>query len=248
MPTQSRADAVPILLTRPQAQGLAFARQVTDRFGDRLRIILSPLMAPRFLQPTLPEGPVSALIITSQTGVQALARLGALTKTLPRHVFCVGTQTAQSLRDLGFQPVGVAPDAARLIDVIKHQKPVGRLLCLQGRDVRGNIAESLISAGIDTVSAIIYAQEAQALSREATAILQTASPVIAPLFSPRSARIFSAELARLHSVSPLFAAVISGETAIALSAPTQQIRVAVTPDAASMLDQIALLMTDIQRA
>ena len=42
--------------------------------------------------------------------------------------------------------------------------------------------------------------------------------------------------------------MISGETAIALSAPTQQIRVAVTPDAASMLDQIALLMTDIQRA
>jgi uroporphyrinogen-III synthase len=248
MVTQSRAKPVPLLLTRPETQGASFADDLRARFGDQVRVVKTPLMAPRFFAPTLSDGPYAALIITSQTGVEAYLRLGGATQGLPRKVFCVGERTANSARDAQLMPVLVAQDAADLIGQINALRPTGKLLHLRGRDARGDVRNHLNSAGIDTEQAVVYAQEQQPLTPDAVSVLQEADAVLVPLFSPRTAAIFAAEVRRIGGISGLFVAAISGEVALELTAISPQVRVAVKPDAAAMLDALALLLVDTGRA
>ncbi len=248
MVTQSRAKPVPLLLTRPETQGARFADDLRARFGDQIRIVKTPLMAPRFFVPTLPDGPFAALIITSQTGVEAYSRLGDAMKLLPTQIFCVGERTAKAVRKAALQPVLIGANASSLIDQIKALQPVGRLLHLRGRDARGDIADGLNSAGIETFEAITYVQAEQPLAAEAAALLKAKFPVLVPLFSPRTAALFAAELRRITVISPLFIAAISDEVALEAGGSATQIEVAAKPDAASMLDALARLFADIRRA
>lgn len=248
MPTQSRASPVPLLLTRPEPQAADFARQAQAQFGDKVRIIVTPVLAPRFYAPVLPGGPFAGLILTSQTGVAAYLRLGAAKEGLPRDVYCVGLRTADAARAAGLRAIAIAPDAAGLTDQIKAAGPTGALLHLRGREVRGNIVGHLNSAGIDTKEAVIYAQEQQTLATEAEAALQDRRPVLVPLFSPRSAAVFASELARIEGISPLFVAAMSSEVATALGTKPARIRIAGTPDADAMLVTLTLLFADMQRA
>ena len=245
MVTQSRAKAVPLLLTRPEAQGADFAKRLSIRFGNTVKIIKTPLLAPRFLSPALPAGPFSALILTSQTGVEGYLRLGAA-RHLPRQVYCVGERTASAARAAQLVPVSIADDAASLILQIKALQPEGTLLHLRGREVRGNIGALLLSAGIDTKEAEIYAQDPLALTAAAAETLLTPAPVLVPLFSPRTAAIFTAEMARLKGVSPLFVAAMSGQVALEAGALGAQVKVAIRPDVAAMIETIELLLTHLQ--
>ncbi len=88
-----------MLLTRPAAQNARFAAQVTARFGPGVRFVDSPLLAPRFLDPTLPAGPFDAVVFTSETGVAGYRRLTA-EQALP--AWCVGPRTAEAARAAGF--------------------------------------------------------------------------------------------------------------------------------------------------
>jgi uroporphyrinogen-III synthase len=96
--------------------------------------------------------------------------------------------------------------------------PNGRLLHLHGADTRGDVAERLVSAGIETVSLTIYRQDPELLTPEAAALLASAGPVILPLFSPRSATLFRRAMplnsqASLHIVA-MSAAVAEAARAI----------------------------------
>lgn len=248
MPTQSRANPVALLLTRPEPQAADFARALQARFGTHLWIILTPLLAPRFYTPDLPKQPFAGLILTSQTGVEAFQRLGSATEGLTRHAYCVGVRTADAARQAGLQPIVTSPDAAGLIQQIKAHPPKGAMLHLRGRETRGNIEIGLNSAGIDTFECVVYAQEQQRLSAEAKAVLQGAAPVLAPLFSPRTAAIFAVELAQAKGISPLFVAAMSGEVATEMKHRATKMRVSGTPDTVAMLVTVALLLADIQRA
>lgn len=245
MPAQSRADPVPLLLTRPEPQGADFARAVTARFGDRVSIVKTPLLTPRFYAPRLPKGPFAGLVLTSQTGVDAYGRLGAQAAGLPLHAYCVGLRTADAARGAGLIPVFVAPDAAGLIAMMIAHPPPGAVLHLRGRETRGNIRLHLDSAGIETVDAVIYAQEQQPLTDDAQTILRAESPVLVPLFSPRTAAIFAAEVAGMRNISPLFVAAMSGDVALELAAVPAQIKRAQRPDQDAMLDILVLLLADM---
>lgn len=248
MVTQSRVRPVSLLMTRPKAQGAEFARDLRARFGPELRITDTPLMAPRFFAPNLPEGPFAALILTSQTGVEGYVRLGNARSALPTDVFCVGTRTAKAARDAQLCPLSVADDAGGLINQIITLQPGGKLLHLRGRETRQDINRRLNLAGIDTVEAIIYAQQPRSLSKTAITILRSAEPVVVPLFSPRSAALFHAEMLRVGGTSPLFIAAMSDEVAGQASAIATQIRIAIRPDAAAMLDVVAGLLVALKHA
>ncbi len=229
-------------------QGADFAQQLEMRLGVQVQVILTPLLAPRFFAPDLPKGPFSGLILTSQTGVDAFRRLGHATKGLPRQVYCVGARTASAAAELGLLPVAVAEDAASLIAAITATPPAGTLLHLQGREMRGRIVENLKMAGIDTDNAVIYAQDEQPLSAAAHSVLRRNDPVLVPLFSPRTASIFAAELFRTASLSPLFIAAMSAEVAAQVGMPDAKIRVAASANAKAMVDALVLLLADILSA
>ncbi len=228
MAAQSFAPVV--LLTRPAAQSARFAASLLDRLPG-LRIVTSPLIAPRFLTPDLPEGRFAAIILTSETGAMAAARLPGL----PRLAYCVGDRTAEVARAFGFTSLSAGGDAESLLALILSA-PRAPLLHLRGREARGDLMQRLTLSGIATQEAVVYAQEEQSLSGEAVALLQGQTPVIAPVFSPRSAEILCGEGVRHHATTPLTLIAMSAAVAVAAGPLGAAIHIAPQPTGESMLE------------
>jgi uroporphyrinogen-III synthase len=235
MATQS----APILVTRPLAEGEAFAKALTTRFGARLRPVLSPLLAPRNLTPLLPDGDYAAVVFTSAQAVHA-AR--PMTASLPKLAWCVGRKTAEAATAAGFQSNSADGDAEALVTAIAAAPPSGSILYLRGVDTSSNILVRLKNLGIHVDEAVVYVQEPQPLTPETLTLLREPVDVIVPLFSPRTARLFRAALpdntqARLHI------AAMSGNVAEALGdLPHAALTVAIHPDAPAMLDAVETLL------
>jgi uroporphyrinogen-III synthase len=232
-------SAVPVLLTRPEDQSRAFAKDLQDRFGLRMRVVISPLMAPSYLSPELPLGPFEAVIFTSVHGFRAAELAGY---ALPKTAFCVGERTAAAARAQGLLTPIISPDADHLIDAILAQRPTGRLLHLCGKDTRGDVSARLTKAGISTEALVVYAQTALNLTDEARSLLTDQQPVIVPLFSPRSARLFQLQVPQ-QPRARLYIAAIS--TAVVESLDLQavaKLETATHPDHAAMLDAVGNLL------
>ena len=233
------ADAIPVLITRPFAEGQVFSDSLSARFGDRVHPLISPLMAVKYLTPDLPAGPFSAVIFTSAAGVAGALCLRA---DLPQRAFCVGAKTAERARAAGFNAVSADGDAMGLVAMVRAAMHGGRLLYLHGKDTRGEVAERLNSAGLETESRTVYQQVAQPLSTPALALLRAKGPVLVPLFSPRTAALFQMALpaearATLHLV------VISPAVAeVAARLPHAGLVLARHPDAGAMLDAVAQVL------
>lgn len=233
------ADAVPVLVTRPRAEGQTFATRLSERFGGRVRPLVAPLMAVKYLKPDLPAGPFEAVIFTSAAGVAGAVRLQA---ALPQHAFCVGAKTAERARAAGFSAISADGDADALVALVQAAMPGRRLLHLHGSDTRGEVADRLKAAGTETETLIIYQQMPRQLSAPALALLRAEGPVLVPLFSPRSAALFQVALpddvrAALHLV------VISPAVAeVAARLPHAALTLARHPDADAMLDAVAQVL------
>lgn len=238
-PFPDPGQAVPVLLTRPRAQAEAFARQLTLRFGGRVRPIVAPLMAPEYLSPPIPPGPFSAVIFTSAHGVEGALRLGV---SLPRLAYCVGRSTAAAATAAGLEARSADGDATDLVTLIRQAEQNGRLLYIRGVDTSGDIAKALNLLGIQTVSLQVYLQKAIPFEGESLDLLRQRTPVILPLFSPRSARIFrdamppdSAAGLRLAAISPAVAKA-------AADIPHSALVTARHPDADGMLEGVESLL------
>lgn len=238
MVKQSLAHALPVLLTRPEAQARRFADALAERFGARLTPVISPLMAARLLRTALPPGDFVAVLFTSETGVSAATALQA---SLPLRAYCVGRQTARVAKAAGFQTLSADGDASALIDLVKADRPRGRLLHLRGQDTTGAVAERLTNAGFPTVEIVIYRQDPQPLTAAALALMRRAGPVLVPLFSPRSAELLAGALPDDTKASLYLAALspVVGET---VTFPHAALITARRPDADAMLQALANLI------
>lgn len=238
MAIQSRLPA--FLLTRPAAQSHRFAAALRQRFGKDIAITISPLLAPVFYQPPFPEGPVGALIFTSETGVEAFVRHGARPLTLPKQAFCVGNRTATAAKAAGLEPVSADGDAHALIELIRDHHPTGLVLHICGEHIRGDVAKTLSESGIQAKTCVLYGQAEHPLSQDAIALLQGEDPVLVPLFSPRSAALFSKQLAALDHSAPITYAVLSKAVGEALPPSAgQKLCYAERPTAESLVKAIA---------
>jgi uroporphyrinogen-III synthase len=233
MDRQSASVPVPVLVTRPLAEARSFATALTRRFGPKVRPILAPLMASEHLAPALPTGPFAGVIFTSATAVEAALPLGA---DLPQDAWCVGRKTAERAAASGFRARSADGDANALVAAILADPPRGRLLHLRGEDTRGEVAERLTSAGIETVSLVMYRQTAQPLSPEGAALLATSGPVILPLFSPRSAVLFRAAMPGDSRATLLLVAMSDPVAEAARPIPHLALYTAAAPTAEAVLD------------
>lgn len=216
-----QSHALPVLVTRPEPQASRFGQALRDRYADRVLPILTPLMAPVFLCPPLPEGRFGSVVFTSETGVQAAVRLAD--GLLPRRAYCVGDRTAQVAQELGFQAISATGDADCLFSLMRERPDHGPFLHLRGREARGDLTDRLTAAGIPAQAVVVYAQEERPLTPEAANLLSGVGPVIVPLFSPRSAGMFRRALGalpqaeealsrlRLVALSPAVAAVFADD-------------------------------------
>jgi uroporphyrinogen-III synthase len=238
MATQS----APVLITRPQAEAEALAKALAARFGARVRPVVTPLISPRFLTPVIPDQPYAAVIFTSAQAVPAANRLSI---KLPKLAWCVGRKTAAVARAAGFDAQSADGDVEALAKALLDNPPHGGVLYLRGVDTNGNLLEKLRSFGLNADEAVVYTQEPQALSDEASALLSSEVDLIVPLFSPRTATLFRAAVppiivARLH-LAAMSAAVAAGVADLPLCAKV----IARRPDLDNMLDAVETLLADL---
>lgn len=180
-------DAPPTLfLTRPDAQSREFLAECEASLGRRIPAVIAPLMR---IEPVgdLPdlEG-VATLVVTSSHAVRRLAEEGVLRG---RSVACVGEATAALAQGFGAEAVCLGRDVAGFLD--RADALVAPCLYLRGRHVRMDLAAELTARGIETGEAVIYDQVAQPMSRAGESLLSGTAPVIAPVFSARSAELLS---------------------------------------------------------
>ncbi len=218
-----------LLLTRPREASDALAAEIALRLGDTVDVVVSPLIEIGHLPGPLALSGVRGLIFTSGHGVEAAA---ALTPNRDLPAYCVGPSTTRQADAAGWRAEMAGPDAEALVRRLKALRPDAPLLHLRGRHARGDIAGQLGAAGLPVREQIVYEQRPLPLSDAALACLQGHAPVIAPLFSPRSARLFAEA-----SPEPV-AAVAAISHAVADALPdgfARRVAVAEAPNGEAML-------------
>ena len=221
-----------VLLTRSGAASRRFADQIAARFGD-VGVVISPAIQIVFRDAVLPLEGVRDIVFTSQNAVQGVCRL---TDRRDLRAWCVGGRTAQVARDAGFEVREGPGDAQGLLRLILADRPLGRVIWARGEHAAVDVAEVLNSAGIETVSAILYTAEPLPPGPEAAALLAGDAPVIVPLFSARTAQIVASWTRGAHA--PLTVLALSDAVAAA-QPPCAATIVAPQPDSAGMLDALA---------
>lgn len=215
-----------LLLTRPEAQSQAFLGLCEARLGRRIPVVLSPLMR---IEPLgdLPElDRFATIVVTSGNGVK---RLGSA--LAGRQVRTVGTGTAGKARDLGAEARALGENVDAFLAHVHDIS--GPVLVVRGVHSRGNLASRLAEAGHEVEEAVLYDQVAVPLNSAARGLLAGSSPVVAPVFSPRTAQLLAATTIE----APLTVIAISPAAAEAWRG-VGKVRVAERPDAEAMCDLV----------
>lgn len=229
--------AHPILITRPGPGAEALAQALRNRLGSEAQIVISPVMRIEPVASGL-SGLTGArtLLLTSANAIGALDGQTGL-QGLP--CYCVGAATAQAARAAGLDARDGGGTADALARTVIAETPPQPLLYLRGEHVASDLAGRLNAAGLETKETIVYRQVAQKLDPDAISLLSGAAPVILPLFSARSARLFFEDA---PGTAPLRVAAISRTVADAIPQDRAQSTViADEPTFAAMLDLIEAL-------
>ncbi|ETX29570.1 uroporphyrinogen-III synthase [Roseivivax isoporae] len=174
-----------LLLTRPEEASLRFLAELSDLAGlPAFRPVLSPLLEIAVTGPLPDMSDAPLPVFTSAQGVSAFTALGG---RAGGPCYAVGDATARAAGNAGFAPRSAGGDAAALVARILADRPDRPLLHLHGTHVRGDVAGALSAAGLPARAAAIYDQRERAPAAEARAALDGSVPVVAPLFSPRTA-------------------------------------------------------------
>lgn len=237
------SDARPFLLmTRP----LQAARAFVGRMPYDIRTATEPVFAPLIqIEPTadsLEPGQAHGIILTSSNAVTVARDLGFSTR-MP--CYCVGTRTAQAARDAGWDAQTVDDTADALVRRLIQARPSAPLLHLCGVHRRGQIAERLTDAGLPTSECAIYDQRLLGATADVQARILTGRPVIAPVFSPRTARQFVGEFANRGQIHAI--ALSDAVADPLLSVGFASVSTAQRPDGAAMVDELRRVLTETAR-
>lgn len=221
-----------LLLTRPREDAEACLAELRAQVPVD-RAVISPVLriVPRGVLPGMAG--VAAVILTSANAARLLSAPAGL------RAFCVGRKTTEIARAAGFDAEFGGEDADALVAHLSKTRPAGDLLHLRGAHARGDIVARLTGAGLQARDAVIYDQQAQALSAEAKALLDGRDPVVLPLFSPRSADILAGQgvpRAPLHVVA-ISAAVADHAAALR----PRSVQIAKNPDRTAVCALVAAL-------
>ena len=196
-----------LLMTRPYAASERFVAQLPTRTRSRVTVIHSPLIEIKPLQVRADMAGLQGLIFTSANAVSAAVSIG-VDPGLP--AYCVGPVTTGVAQDAGWSAQMVGATAEELVATLLRLRPQSPLLHLRGEHSRGNVAERLTESGLTAFEQVVYQQNLRPFSDEARVAARGDAPIIAPLFSPRTARQFADAWA---GTAPLWLAAISEATA-----------------------------------
>lgn len=217
-----------LLLTRPEAASRRFIGQLDPVIMAQVEVVISPLIRIACRTDPISFEGIRGLIFSSANGVLS-AKSVTDRRDLP--CFCVGLATTRAARQAGWTAHQAGQDADTLVAALCRDKPDAPLLHLRGEHGRGNVAQRLTERGLITREQVIYEQLAEPLTPEAQKALQGSGPVIAPLFSPRTAQLFAAQTPRRAVTVAALSAAVAQEVAGNASI---RAHVAAQPDAQAM--------------
>lgn len=168
-----------LLLTRPQSSAQAFANSLSADALAAVELMIAPVMEISSTGAQVNLDGVRGVIFTSANGV-LYAPDGQ-----DRVAFCVGAQTTQTAKERGWRAQQLGDTARQLVDQLLVMRPDAPIIHLGGIHTRGDIAQNLTAAGIETRHIALYSQTLSKL--EAKALNALRGPCIIPVFSPRSA-------------------------------------------------------------
>ncbi len=217
-----------LFITRPEPAATRFLGQVQLAFSDTLQaefaplVVIEPIAAPLNIVP-------AGIILTSENGAVQAALLG-LGRGLT--AWCVGDRTAKTATDAGFTAQSAAGNADDVIALLLRERPAGPLLHIRGEFTRGDIAARLTAKGLPCTDLIAYRQRPLPLTKKARAVLAGQTPVVVPLFSPRTASLLKG---MGNLTAPLHVVGLSQAVAVAFSGvAVQSITVSTQPDGVAM--------------
>lgn len=213
-----------ILLTRPEAQSRSFAQQL-QAHGFTGDIQISPLFAIKPTGAAISLNATDQVIFTSRNAIEFVPVSDAA-------AWCVGEKTAEQAKRAGWSAISANGDVDALAAKIVAANPTCRLVHVRGRHSRGDLVARLNAAGLTAIDVVVYDQVAQSLGDAALAVLNQTDPVIVPLFSPRTARLFADQgpfRAPIHCVA--MSDAVAQEVR---DLPVQTLRIAAEPTAKSI--------------
>lgn len=220
-------DAEPtLLLTRPEAQSTGFLTMCEAKAGRRLPVVISPLMRIEAAGDVPDLDRFGTVVVTSGNGVE---RLG--TALAGCRVRTVGKRTARRAREFGAEAQALGENVDGFLEGADGLN--GPILIVRGVHARGELAEGLAAMGHAVEVAVLYDQVALPLNTAARGLLTGMAPVVAPVFSPRTAQL----LAQNPISAPLRVLAISDAVAAAWSG-AGEVRVAEKPDAEAMCELV----------
>ncbi|MDA1323839.1 MAG: uroporphyrinogen-III synthase [Proteobacteria bacterium] len=226
-----------LMLTRPRADSERLATELRARGNE---VVIEPMLEIVPVGPLPPLDGVAAVVVTSSNGIRTFA---AVSERRDLTIYAVGDATALTAREAGFTKVESAQgDAAALGALIaaRADPAAGALLHIQGRDVTGNLDDSLIARGYSIRPAVMYeARAADKLSMEAREFIAGRQIDVILFFSPRTARTFVrlvTEAGLADRCEAMIALCLSAAVAKAGSALIWGgVHIAVAPDRVAML-------------
>jgi uroporphyrinogen-III synthase len=231
-----------LLLTRPQAQSLAFAAALELELPERFRPVIAPVLCISPVPGDLDTSSAQALIFTSANGV---AQYAARTPERGLPAYCVGAMTAGAARDEGMSAQSADGDVGALARmVITAQKSgAGEFIHIRGRHAAGDLVGRLRAAGVPARAVEIYDQLACPLSQEAQHLLATGGIDVLAFFSPRSTAAFTEQaLFAGWNLSDSIAISLSAAASAPLAAcKTGPRLIAQSPTRAGMIAALAAL-------
>ena len=235
-----------VLLTRPLADAQIFAHAVMLKHRDSFAFTMAPLLEIRDEPCSVDLGGVQAVMFTSKNAVERFAA-----RSPERHVpaLCVGPATERAAAQAGFSTMSADGDVIALATLAaqSYQPGAGTMLHFRGGTTAGDLAGTLLGEGIEAEDRIIYEQAPQDISQEALALLQTAKPVLAPVFSPRTARLLASELHRHPTRANLVLIGLSHAVSAEFSDLSFKVVTAPQPNAASILSILLKLAKNMSK-
>ncbi len=184
-----------ILLTRPLAASKRMKGDLLS-INSKLNILISPLMVIQNCHYDFLHKDYGAYIFTSENAIKSvLVNHASLQKA---DVFCVGQQTEKQAIQAGYNVLGTYPRVRLLVSDLSNSHFKGTLMYFRGEHVSCDLKKILVEKGLSVEELIVYKQRAQSLGKEAFNLLSS-KPTLMPLYSARTARLFSKEVAELPS-------------------------------------------------
>ena len=186
-----------VLMIRPSAQTDDFLTAFRAVTGKAPTVLVSPVLRIASLDtPPLPQDG-TLLLFTSVNGVAAWAA-GSSQRDIP--ALCVGENTAQAARALGFVAQSADGTGEDLLKLALQRVTSGdKVYYISGEEAALDLAVALATQGFHAQRLVLYAQRQVGLNDAArTALAQHRT--IVPVFSPKTAAYFGAQIAGL----PLF--------------------------------------------